>query len=163
MTTIAERGHLPEILLIEDNPDDALLLRIAFKTACRPANITVAPTAEAVMGVLQHKAGYPPYARPDLILLDLNLPRMQGLTLLNKIKGDPELSTIPTIVFSNSENEKDIAECYANHADGFMSKPESLDAYSTLVDSIGDYWFNQVQTPKPARSAVEELSSRLPA
>ena len=158
MTTIAERGRSPEILVIEDSRGDALLLRIAFKAARRPANVTVAPNAEAVLGALRQKSGYPDFPRPDLILLDLNLPKMQGVTFLNQIKGDPALAAIPVIVLSSSGAEKDIAECYAGHANGFISKPLSLEAYGPLVDGIGDYWFNQVHTPTPKKSSIEDLA-----
>lgn len=156
MTNIDERGYTPEILMIEDNRGDALLMRLAFKTARFPANVTVAPTAEAVLGALMQKEGYPGYPRPDLILLDLNLPKMQGVTLLNQIKGDPKLAAIPVIVFSSSRAEKDISECYANHANSYISKPLSLGDYGQLVDGIGSYWFNQVHTPWPAKSAGKD-------
>jgi chemotaxis family two-component system response regulator Rcp1 len=151
MTTLAERGKSPEVLVIDDSRGDAMLVRIAFKTAQTLANITIAPSAEAGLDALRREGAYEHYGRPDLILLDLNLPRMHGLTFLNLVKNDPEHRSIPVIVLSSSAAEKDVTASYADHANGYITKPRTLDEYGSLVTNIGNYWFRDVHTPAGLR------------
>lgn len=147
MTTLVERGTTPEVLVIEDNQGDAILLRLAFKASQMPANITIAPNAEVGMNALRHKGGYENYERPDIILLDLNLTKMHGLTFLSEVKNDPDLAGIPVIVLSSSAAEKDVSASYAAHANGYLTKPNSLEGYNSLVNGISNYWFHQVHMP----------------
>ena len=146
MSTIAERTKLPQVLLIEDNPGDALLMKLAFKNAEMPSFVTVAATAEIGLGILRREPAYLDTRCPDIILLDLNLPQMRGSEFLALVKADPHLRMIPVIVLSSSNAEKDLAATYANYVNGFVIKPFSLDDYADVVKNIEDYWFKYVET-----------------
>ncbi len=144
MTTIAERGQFAHVLLVEDNPGDATLTRLAFKRAGVQSKLTIAETGEIGLAILsvEGEHGY-----PDLILLDLNLPRMHGLEFLKRVKNDPKMARIPVIVLSSSSAESDIAASYLGHAVGFITKPISLDDFEEVAAGISTYWFKIVQTP----------------
>ncbi len=146
MTTIAERSQFPQVLVVEDNPGDAILLRLAFKKAGNGSKLIIADTGEAALAMLSGEGDYGDLPSPDLILLDLNLPRMHGLDFLKRIKNDPKLAYIPVIVLSSSCAESDISASYLGHAVGFITKPISLDDYEEVVSSIAGYWFRTVQT-----------------
>ena len=147
MTTLAERGQAPGVLVIDDNRGDAMLIRIAFKTANMAANITIASTAEAGISMLRREGGYEQSSRPDIILVDLNLTQMSGLTFLKLVKNEPALATIPVIVLSSSAAERDVNASYASHANGYITKPINLDGYGNLVTTLANYWFREVHTP----------------
>jgi len=147
MTTIMERGQFPHVLLIEDNNGDAVLIKLAFKKALLPSKITVAGTGEIGLAMLRGLGEYANVRQPDIILLDLNLPQMHGLTFLNHVKNDPKTALIPVIILSSSSAENEVMAGYAGHASGFVTKPISLDDYDEVVASIGSYWFKLVQTP----------------
>jgi CheY-like chemotaxis protein len=146
MSTIAERTQLPQVLLIEDNRGDALLMKLAFKAAELPTQVTVAETAEIGLGILRREPRYADIPCPDIILLDLNLPHMRGSEFLALVKADPDLRKIPVIVLSSSNAEQDLAATYANYVNGFVIKPFSLDDYGDVVNHIEDYWFKYVET-----------------
>jgi len=147
MSTLAERTHLPQVLVIDDNRGDALLVRIAFKAAQLPADITIAATAEEGMKALRREGKYESLGRPDMIMLDLNLPTMHGLLFLKWVKEDPALASIPVIVLSSSAAEKDVSASYAGHAVGYVTKPYNLEGYESIVKGLGDYWFREVHMP----------------
>jgi CheY-like chemotaxis protein len=147
LATIFERGRPADILLIDDNPGDARLIEIAFKKANVSANVTIAETAEQGLKLLQGKASATGETCPDIIFLDLNLPSMHGLKFLELMKADPALTSIPVLVLSSSRAQKDIAESYNRHANGFVTKPSSLEGYLAFADSVSDYWFRLMQTP----------------
>jgi CheY-like chemotaxis protein len=145
--TISELGRPPNILLIDDNRGDAKLMEIAFARTEPPTRMTVAPTAEQGLEMLQGRGDMAPEARPDIVFLDLNLPSMHGLTFLELVKTDPDLSCIPVLVISSSKARKDIADCYRRHANGFVTKPFNLDGYEIFAGSVCAYWFKLVQMP----------------
>lgn len=147
MTSIAERGQFPHVLVIEDNPGDAVLIKLAFKKARLPGKTTIAGTGEIGLAILRGDGEYAKVRHPDIILLDLNLPQMHGLTFLKFVKSDPKTALIPVIVLSSSSAESDVIASYAGQASGFITKPISLDDYDEIVASISSYWFKLVQTP----------------
>jgi CheY-like chemotaxis protein len=151
VVTIYERGCRADILLIDDNPGDAKLVAIAFRRTALPTQVRIAATAEHALAMLQGKDEPPPHQRPDLVFLDLNLPSMHGLTFLELVKADPALTSIPVLILSSSSAAKDIADAYDRHANGFVTKPSSLEGYLALADSVSEYWFKVVQTPAASR------------
>jgi len=153
VVTIYERGSRADILLIDDNPGDARLVAIAFRRTPLPTQVRIAETAEQGLALLQGKDEAASHRRPDLVFLDLNLPSMHGLTFLELVKRDPALSSIPVLVLSSSSATKDIADSYDRHANGFVTKPSTLEGYLALADCISEYWFKVVQTPETSRGA----------
>jgi len=135
-----------EILLVEDNPGDVRLLAEALKEVRVPARLHVAEDGIKAMGFLT--GGNP---RPDLILLDLNLPRKDGREVLAEIKGDPGLKSIPVIVFTTSQAEQDVLHSYELHANCFISKPVGLENYIRVIRSIDSFWLKTVRLPGTER------------
>jgi CheY-like chemotaxis protein len=136
-----------EILLVEDNPGDVRLTREIFKAA-RIRNIihTVEDGVEA-MEYLRNQGKYADAAKPDLILLDLNLPRKDGREVLAEIKTDDELKRIPVVVLTISKAEEDILKTYSLHANCYITKPVDLDQFIKVVASIEDFWLSVVKLP----------------
>ena len=139
------------ILLVEDNPGDARLIQEALKDSKLPNIIHHVKDGVEGLAFLQNDEPYPDAPRPDLILLDLNMPRMNGLELLKRIKDDPLLRRIPVVVLTISKAEEDIITSYNLHANCFISKPVDLDQFSGILQAINDYWFDMVRLP-PERS-----------
>jgi len=136
-----------EILLVEDNPGDVRLTREIFKAA-RIRNLihTVEDGVEA-MEYLRNQGKYADAAKPDLILLDLNLPRKDGREVLAEIKMDDELKRIPVVVLTISKAEEDILKTYSLHANCYITKPVDLDQFIKVVASIEDFWLSVVKLP----------------
>ena len=130
------------ILLVEDNEGDIVLTREALKEAKMSNEISVARDGEEALAFL--KAG----PLPDLILLDINLPRMNGLELLEAIKGSPKLKVIPVIMLTTSIAERDIVDSFAKKANCFISKPVDLVSFMEVVKTIDDFWISIVKLPK---------------
>ncbi len=147
MTTITERGEFPHVLLVEDNQGDATLVKLAFKRAGIPGKITIAETGEIGLAILRGEVEHGQGRQPDIVLLDLNLPKMHGLALLKLAKSDLRTAHIPVIILSSSSAETEVAAGYAGQASGFITKPFCLDDYEEVVSGIGAYWFKLVQTP----------------
>src|SRR5580693_5989409 len=139
-----------EVLLVEDSPGDVRLTREAFRDAKTNINLHVATDGVAAMAFLRHEGDHTQAPRPDLILLDLNLPRMDGREVLAHIKEDDDLKTIPTIILTTSEAEVDIVKSYQLQANCYLNKPVQLDAFESLVKSINDFWLTEVKLPKTA-------------
>jgi CheY-like chemotaxis protein len=154
MSTIAERTNLPKVLLIEDSSGDATLMKLAFKRSAMPTHVAVATSAEMGMAMLRQEGDYTTSALPDIILMDLNLPKMRGLEFLSRVKADPALRILPIVVLSSSETASDLAAAYNDYANGFVVKPISLDDYDNVVQIIEDYWFNLVQTLPHAEAGL---------
>ena len=140
-----------EILLVEDNPGDVRLTRELLAEGKVMNRVTVASDGEAAMAVLRGGAGTPPL-RPDLILLDLNLPKKGGHEVLAEIKQDPELRAIPVVVLTTSEAEKDVVRSYSLHANSYVVKPVDLERFVEIVKSIENFWLAAVKLP-PRRGA----------
>lgn len=161
MSTIAERTNLPQVLLVEDNSGDATLMKLAFRHASMPAHITVESSAELGLKMLRRQDEFAGKALPDIILLDLNLPKMHGLEFLARVKADEALRNIPVVVLSSSNAERDLASAYQAYANGFVVKPISLDDYDNLAQVIEDYWFGLMQTlPRPDEMDMANVPDR---
>jgi CheY-like chemotaxis protein len=138
---------LVEILLVEDNPNDVLLTRIAMQQCKIANNLHVAEDGVEALAFLRREGKYAEVVRPDLILLDLNLPRMDGRDLLAKIKDDAALSTIPVVVLTTSDVERDVVRSYSLHANAYVTKPLDMDEFIRVVKGIDDFWFGIVRLP----------------
>jgi CheY-like chemotaxis protein len=146
------RGGVPiEVLLVEDSPGDVRLTKEALQDANRVIHLHVASDGVEAMAFLRHEGAHVLAPRPDIILLDLNLPRMDGREVLAQIKGDDDLKTIPTIILTTSEAEADILKSYELQANCFLSKPVELDAFENVVKSINDFWLTKVKLPRSGR------------
>jgi two-component system, chemotaxis family, response regulator Rcp1 len=137
-----------DVLLVEDSPGDVRLTREAFREANRAIHLHVAADGVEAMAFLKREGINANAPRPDLILLDLNLPRMDGREVLAEIKGDPNLKTIPTIILTTSDSEADIVRSYQLQANCYLSKPVQLDAFENLVKSINDFWLTAARLPQ---------------
>ena len=142
-----------EVLLIEDSAGDVRLTQEAFRDANMSIRLHVATDGVEAMAFLRREGPHRDAPRPDFILLDLNLPRMDGREVLAHIKGDEGLKTIPTVILTTSEAEADIVKSYQLQANCYLSKPVQLDAFESLVGSINDFWLTKVKLPqqRPAK------------
>ena len=139
------------VLLIEDSPGDVRLTREALREANVKLELHVASDGVEAMSFLRREGGLAKAPRPDLILLDLNLPRMDGREVLALIKADDALRTIPTIILTTSEAEADIVKSYELQANSYLSKPVQLDRFESLVKSINDFWLTKAKLPNKSR------------
>lgn len=137
-----------EVLLVEDNPGDVRLTREALKEGKVFNNLSVAKDGEEALAFLRREGEFADAPRPDVILLDLNLPRKDGREVLEAIKSDPSLRTIPVVILTSSEAERDIARAYELNANCYITKPVDLDQFITVVKSIEDFWFTVVKLPR---------------
>ena len=147
--TTAQQAHTyrPVILLVEDNAADLRLAQEVLKETQLPHDLLVARDGEEAMQILRRESKYSEAARPDLVLLDLNLPRKHGSEVLREIKSDASLKTIPVLILSTSKAERDVRTCYEAHANCFLTKPVSIDEFARLAALIRDFWFGVVQLP----------------
>jgi chemotaxis family two-component system response regulator Rcp1 len=136
-----------EILLVEDNLADVRLTQEALKEEKLYNNLSVVNDGVEALAFLRREGGFSSAVRPDLILLDLNLPRKDGREVLNEIKNDPELKCIPVVVLTISKAEKDILETYNQHANCYIVKPLDLNQFSNVVKSIQNFWLTIVKLP----------------
>jgi chemotaxis family two-component system response regulator Rcp1 len=137
-----------EVLLVEDSPGDVRLTQEAFRDANKSVHLHVASDGVEAMAFLRHEGAHAHAPRPDLILLDLNLPKMDGREVLANIKKDDGLKTIPVVVLTTSDAEVDIAKSYQLQANCYLTKPVQLDAFESLVKSINDFWLTKVKLPQ---------------
>lgn len=137
-----------QVLLVEDSPGDVRLTQEAFREANIAIQLHVAPDGVEAMQFLRQQGRHAQSPRPDLILLDLNLPRMDGREVLATIKADDGLKSIPTVILTTSEAEADIAKCYRLQANCYLTKPMQLDAFEGLVKSINDFWLTRAKLPQ---------------
>ena len=142
-----------QVLLIEDSPGDVRLTQEAFHEANPSIRLHVASDGVEAVAFLRHEGRNAQAPRPDVILLDLNLPKMDGRQVLAYIKNDEKLKTIPTVILTTSETEEDIVKSYRLQANCYLSKPVQLDDFEALVKSINEFWMIKVQLPHPGLSA----------
>jgi chemotaxis family two-component system response regulator Rcp1 len=147
MSIPTERSSQPHVLLIEDSPGDVRLLREAFSDVNGAIPLHVATDGVEAMEFLSKEGAHESSPRPDLILLDLNLPRMDGREVLARIKGDDTLKTIPTIILTTSEAEADIQKSYELNANCYIIKPVQFDEFESLIASVNDFWLNKARLP----------------
>jgi CheY-like chemotaxis protein len=137
-----------EILLVEDNPGDAELTREALAESKLLIRLHVARDGVEALAYLRREPGYESAPRPDVILLDLNLPRKDGRAVLKEIKEDPALRRIPVVVLTSSRAEQDIARAYDLNANCYVTKPVDLEQFLTIVRSIEQFWLTVVKLPR---------------
>jgi len=136
-----------EILLVEDSPGDVRLTREALKDAKMHINLHVVSDGIEAMALLNREGEYANVPRPDLILLDLNLPRKDGRQVLEEIKANPALMTIPIVILTTSASEEDVLRSYRLHANCYISKPVDLDGFLKVIKSIDNFWLSIVKLP----------------
>ena len=136
-----------EILLVDDSPSDLDLMREALAASAYQSRVISVPDGEEGIAYL-HRAGvYSNAARPNLVILDLNLPRKDGRVVLADFKSDPGLRSVPVVVFTTSHSRQDIARCYAIGANCYVSKPGNLKDFRTAVQAIEQFWFSVASVP----------------
>jgi len=136
------------VLLVEDSPGDVRLMQEAFHEADTSIDLHVAADGVEAMSFLRREGLHADAPRPDFILLDLNLPKMDGREVLAHIKEDEDLKTIPTVILTTSDAEADILTSYQLQANCYLSKPVQLEEFESLVKSINDFWLTKVKLPQ---------------
>lgn len=152
MKFIGSDGKPIDVLLVEDSPGDVRLTREAFRGANQEVCLHVAVDGVEAMAFLKREGVHAGAPRPDLILLDLNLPKMDGREVLVHIKNSAALRTIPTVILTTSDAEADIVNSYELQANCFLSKPVQLEEFEALVSSINDFWLSRAKLPPRAHS-----------
>ena len=152
-----------DVLLVEDSPGDVRLTQEAFREANGSVRLHVAVDGVEGMSFLRQQGKYAKAPRPHIILLDLNLPKMDGRELLAIIKDDDNLKSIPTVILTTSEAEADIVKSYELKANCYLSKPVQLDAFEAMVKSIEDFWINMVNLPPAENNSGNALDLRVAA
>lgn len=141
-------NRLIEILLVEDNEGDILLTKEAFRETKTPCNITVARNGIEGLQALSKEGFFLNSPTPDLILLDINMPKMNGIEVLEKIKQNLNFVSIPVIMFSTSSSDEDVQKCYKLNANCFITKPVTFDHFVEIVYKIESFWFDAVVLPR---------------
>jgi chemotaxis family two-component system response regulator Rcp1 len=142
-----ERTTPVEILLVEDNPGDVRLTQEALKESKVTNNLSVAEDGVEALAFLKQEGKYADAPRPDLLLLDLNLPKKDGRELLEEIKADEHLRRIPVVVLTTSKAEEDILRMYDQHANCYITKPIDFDQFIDVIKSIEEFWLTLVKLP----------------
>ena len=136
-----------QVLLVEDNPADAALLQLMLEEHAPAHTLHRVENGAAALNFLYRRGVYTAAPRPDLILLDLNLPLLSGYTVLEWVKQDPELAPIPVVVFTSSKSADDIYRCYKSYANSYVQKPLELADYEGVIRSLHQFWFQTAQLP----------------
>lgn len=140
-----------EILLVEDSPSDALMTQEALLFSKLSSSLHTVDDGEKAIDFLRRMNGYEGSPRPDLILLDLNLPRKSGIEVLDEIKQDDNLKMIPIVVLTTSKADDDVAKAYRRHANCYITKPVEFNRFADVVRAIDDFWFQVVTRPPVMR------------
>jgi chemotaxis family two-component system response regulator Rcp1 len=147
MINIQGGGMPVEVLLVEDSPGDVRLTIDAFRETNRSIHLHVAEDGVEAVAFLRREGEHTDAPRPDLILLDLNIPKMDGREVLSHIKKDVNLKTIPTIILTTSEADADILKSYELQANCYLTKPVQLEEFESVVKSINDFWLTKAKLP----------------
>lgn len=145
--TTAEHRPPPQILLVEDNPDDIYFITTALQSRERAPNVHVARDGVEALQFLRREAPHEDAFRPNLILLDLKLPKMPGLEVLQQIKADSALRSIPVVVLTTSDANEDAADSYDLYATSFITKPKDLEEFKRVIERIEQFWLQIAQLP----------------
>jgi CheY-like chemotaxis protein len=145
--------RLSEILLVEDSPTDSLLTREALEFSKVCNNLHIVTDGVEAMAFLRNQGQYVDVPRPDLILLDLNLPRKDGREVLEEIKSDEVLKTIPVVILTTSVDEADVLRAYGLHANCYIVKPVDFTKFAEVIKSAGHFWFAVVTLPEVSRKS----------
>lgn len=137
-----------EVLVVDDNPADLTLAQEALARCKRPSKVNSVTDGEQAVAFLCRRGKYVNQVRPNLVILDLNLPKKDGRAVLQEVKADPELRKIPVVIFSSSQANDDIVRSYQMGANCYVSKPGNLKAYFAVLQSIEEYWFGLVSLPR---------------
>jgi CheY-like chemotaxis protein len=148
MTQPFEAEREIQVLLVEDDPGDVLMTREAFEDYKVHNQLHVVNDGEQAMAFLRQEGEYADLPRPDLVLLDLNLPRMDGRQVLDAIKSDPALASIPVVVLTTSEAEEDVLRSYSLHANAYVTKPVDFERFIDVVRQIDDFFVSVVRLPR---------------
>ena len=140
--------HPLHILLVEDNAGDVKLTRMAIERGGKPDSLQVVGDGVEALSYLRRELPYDGALRPDLVLLDLNLPRMDGAEVLREVKADPALERIPVVILTSSEARDDIERCYGLRANAYVTKPVELRRYMAVVQNLGEFWASLAQLPR---------------
>jgi CheY-like chemotaxis protein len=138
---------LPSILLVEDDPGDVLLVREALSENKVANQLSVVSDGVMAMEYMRGEGDYAGTERPELVILDLNLPRKSGSEVLAELKGDPRLSMIPVVVLTTSKTEEDVLRAYQHHANAFITKPLDFERFKEIIHQIDDFFIGLVQLP----------------
>jgi CheY-like chemotaxis protein len=136
-----------DVLLVEDDPGDVLMTREAFELSSIPSTLHVVGDGEQAMHFLRRTNEFTGAPRPGLILLDLNLPRRNGLEVLAELKADHDLLTIPVVILTTSQAETDIVASYQSHANAYINKPVSFDSFTEAIRQVDDFFLTLVKLP----------------
>ena len=147
--TIGTMGKSIEILLVEDNPGDVRLTLEAFKESKAKTHLSVVGDGVEAIAFLRREGKYVNAPRPDLVLLDLNVPRKDGRAVLAEIKEEENLKSIPVVILTTSQAESDILTTYRHHANCYITKPVDFDLFIKVVKVIENFWFRTVELPPP--------------
>lgn len=146
MSPLASRRPA-RVLLVEDNEADVRLTREALREAGENVRLSSVPDGEQALAFLRREGGFAEAPRPDLVLLDLNLPRKNGLEVLEELRTEEALACIPVIVLTSSSARQDVEACYARGANAFVVKPLELDGFMDLIGAIRGFWLEVAQLP----------------
>ncbi|GMV38807.1 MAG: two-component system response regulator [Myxococcales bacterium] len=144
------QARMATVLLVEDNPADAELTRISLRDSKIRVDLHHVLDGEEAMAFLRHEPPFDAALHPDLVLLDLNLPRMDGWQVLCEIRKDPRLAHLPVVVLTTSRADEDVLGAYRSHANCFITKPVDVDAFMKIVRSLEEFWFTVVTLPTRA-------------
>ncbi|MBV9869870.1 MAG: response regulator [Frankiaceae bacterium] len=147
MTDTQESGQPIEVLLVEDDPGDVVMTQEAFKDYKIANNLNVVTNGEDAIAYLRREGPYADAVRPDLVLLDLNLPRRDGREVLREVKNDPALKSIPIVVLTTSDAEDDVLGSYNLHANAYVRKPVDFDQFVAAVRAVDDFFIRVVRLP----------------
>ncbi len=148
----ADMSRPIELFLVEDNPGDIRLAKEMFKEVNLKLNLTVAEDGVQAMDYLKKACSDPRIPMPELIILDLNLPKKDGREVLAEIKTDPDLKRIPVIVLTSSTSSEDVSKAYGEHANCYIAKPVDLEEFARIVRVIEEFWFKTVILPSRSRT-----------
>jgi DNA-binding response OmpR family regulator len=153
-----ESNRPAEILLVEDNPGDVELIHEALQFGKVLNRISVVTDGEAALAFLNRTSGFENAPRPDLILLDLNIPKKNGFDVLKEVKNHRDLSRVPVVILTSSQADRDILKSYNLHANCFVSKPLDVDEFLATVRSTGEFWLSIVKLPPGDTSSQQTLA-----
>ena len=164
MLTVDEGGALINLLLVDDDPGDALITREALAAARVLHELHVVDNGEEALAFLRQEGKFAGVPRPDLVFLDLNLPRLDGREVLAAVKADEDLRSIPVVILTTSDAEEDVLRSYTLHANAYVTKPVDLDAFMGVVRQVDDFFLTVVRlpgrpTPRPAPPSADPPAS----
>lgn len=142
--TLVQPAH---ILLVEDNPGDVVLTRRTLEQSSLPNHLHVVGDGESALAYVRQQAPFEDATRPDLVLLDINLPRMGGHDVLRQLKSDPETSMIPVVMLTSSSADADITRAYRQHANAYLTKGFGIEAFAAMIQQLEMFWFTVVRLP----------------